>query len=82
MKRALLALLALAAGQAEAAKPACVTRHDMRTLIRVALPDAVEALATRCKPALPADAFLTFVSVFCSSFYLFFPLIKGSFILR
>jgi hypothetical protein len=30
----------------------------MRLLIRVALPDAVEAVAARCKPALPADAFL------------------------
>lgn len=59
MKRALLALVALTAGQAaQAERPACVHRHDMRTLIRLALPDAVEALADRCRPALPADAFL------------------------
>lgn len=52
------ALVALLAGPAGAERPSCVTPHDMRTLIRVALPDAVEAVAARCKPALPADAFL------------------------
>jgi len=51
-----LALLAAQAAQAE--RPTCIHPHDMRTLIRIALPDAVEALADRCKPALPADAFL------------------------
>ncbi len=58
MKRALLALLALGAGQAQAARPACVDPRDMRTLIAVALPDAVEALADRCRSVLPTDAFL------------------------
>lgn len=58
MNRALLALLALSAGQAEAARPACVEPRDMRTLIAVALPDAVEGLADHCAAALPADAFL------------------------
>ncbi len=58
MKGALIAFIALAAGQAEAARPACVTPHDMRTLIAVALPDAVEGLADRCKGALPPSAFL------------------------
>ncbi len=58
MKRALLALLALGAGQAEAARPACVEPRDMRTLIAVALPNAVEGLAERCRSVLPADAFL------------------------
>ena len=48
----------LAAQAADAARPSCVPRHDMRTLIRIALPDAVEALADRCRPALSADAFL------------------------
>ena len=59
MRGALLALLAIASSQSvEAARPACILRHDMRILIRLALPDAVEALATRCRGALPADAFL------------------------
>jgi hypothetical protein len=58
MKRALFALAALVAGQAEAARPSCIPHHDMRVLIRVALPDAVEALVERCRPVLPADAFL------------------------
>ena len=58
MKRALLALLALSAGQAEAARPACVEPRDMRTLIAVALPDAIEGLAEQCASALSADAFL------------------------
>jgi hypothetical protein len=58
MKRAMFAVAALVAGQAEAARPACIPHHDMRMLIRVALPDAVEALVERCRPALPADAFL------------------------
>lgn len=58
-KTALAALLALGMGQAaEAARPACIERSDMRTLIAVALPDAIEGLAERCSPALPADAFL------------------------
>jgi len=58
MKTALIALLVLAAGQAEAALPSCIAPHDMRTLIAIALPDAVEGLAERCKGALPPDAFL------------------------
>jgi hypothetical protein len=59
MKRVLLALVALVGGQAaQAERPTCIHPHDMRTLIRIALPDAVEALAARCRPALPADAFL------------------------
>ncbi len=49
---------ALLAAPLRAERPACVRPHDMRTLIRIALPDAVEALADRCKAALPADAFL------------------------
>jgi hypothetical protein len=60
--RALAAMLALtglgSAQVAQAAKPACIAPHDMRTLIRVALPDAIESIAGRCKAALPADAFL------------------------
>jgi hypothetical protein len=55
---ATIAIVALIVGQAQATPPSCVSHHDMRTLIRVALPDAVEAVATRCAPALPADAFL------------------------
>ncbi len=62
MNRALLALAALIAGQtaqaASAERPACIRPHDMRTLIRIALPDAVDALADRCRRALPDDAFL------------------------
>jgi hypothetical protein len=50
--------MCLLSAQAQAERPSCIPHHDMRTLIRVALPDAVEALAERCKPALPADAFL------------------------
>lgn len=30
----------------------------MRTLVRIALPDAIDGLAARCGPALPPDAFL------------------------
>ena len=58
MKRALLALIALGAGQAEAARPACVEPRDMRTVIAVALPEAVEGLADHCMAALSGDAFL------------------------
>lgn len=46
-------------GAAQAAeRPACIAPHDMKTLIRIALPDAIEGLADRCRPALPASAFL------------------------
>ena len=48
----------LTAQSAQAERPACIHPHDMRTLIRIALPDAVEALAARCRTALPDDAFL------------------------
>ncbi len=60
MKRVLasLSVAALLALPAQADRPACIPHHDMRILIRVALPDAVEAVAERCKAALPADAFL------------------------
>ncbi|MBA2935622.1 hypothetical protein HZF05_16170 [Sphingomonas sp. CGMCC 1.13654] len=54
-----LAAMGLLSAQAQAERPACIPHHDMRTLIRLALPDAVEALATRCRPALPADSFLS-----------------------
>jgi len=54
----LLAILSMVATQVQAERPACIPHHDMRTLIRLALPDAVEALVQRCRPALPADAFL------------------------
>lgn len=54
-----LASIALFVGQAQAERPACIPHHDMRTLIRLALPDAVEALARRCRPALPRDSFLS-----------------------
>jgi hypothetical protein len=58
-KATFVALLALGMAQAvEAARPACIERGDMRTLIAVALPDAIEGLATRCSSALPPDAFL------------------------
>lgn len=50
-----LGAAACIAGQADAR---CVTPDDARTLFAVALPDAIEGLATRCGPALPADAFL------------------------
>ncbi len=55
---AVLSAALLTAQTAQAARPNCIRPHDMRTLIRIALPDAVEALADRCRPALPADAFL------------------------
>jgi hypothetical protein len=60
MKRTLvsIAIAALLTAQAVAVRLPCIPRHDMRILIRVALPDAVEAVADRCKAALPADAFL------------------------
>jgi hypothetical protein len=55
-----LACLALFAQDAAIAAepPACIAPHDMKTLIRIALPDAIEGLADRCRPALPAGAFL------------------------
>lgn len=53
-----LAASALIAGQLQAQRPACIPHHDMRTLIRLALPDAVEALVDRCRAVLPRDAFL------------------------
>jgi hypothetical protein len=37
---------------------ACLTRDDARTLLSVALPDAIEGLAARCDPVLPHQAFL------------------------
>jgi hypothetical protein len=56
---AALVLAALASAQAaEAAKPACIAPHDMRTLIRVALPDAIDSITARCRATLPRDAFL------------------------
>jgi len=55
---ALLTGLALIGGEAQAAKPPCVEHRDMRLLLRLALPEAVEALADRCRSELPADAFL------------------------
>lgn len=54
---ALLATLALST-QALAERPTCISPHDMRTLIRIALPDAIDGLTDRCRPALPASAFL------------------------
>jgi hypothetical protein len=57
MKRIAL-LLALVPFATQAAKPACVEPHDMRVLLRMALPDAIEGLAARCKAVLPSDAFL------------------------
>jgi hypothetical protein len=52
-------VLALFAAQtANAERPQCIEEHDMRTLIRMALPAAIEGLADHCKAALPADAFL------------------------
>ena len=54
---ALVALVGASVGQA--ARPACVEPHDMRTLIRVALPDAIESITQRCRATLPADAFLS-----------------------
>lgn len=55
--KALLAAgaLALATGQAHAA---CLQPDDARLLFTLALPDAIEGLAQRCAPALPAGAFL------------------------
>ena len=42
-KTAFVALTALGLAQAAgAARPACIERGDMRTLIAVALPDAIE----------------------------------------
>jgi hypothetical protein len=50
-----LAAAALTATQANAA---CLTRDDARTLLSVALPDAIEGLAARCARVLPREAFL------------------------
>jgi hypothetical protein len=54
---ACLGLFAQSAAQS-AERPACIAPHDMKTLIRMALPDAIEGLTDRCRSALPADAFL------------------------
>ena len=40
------------------ARAACLQPDDMRVLLSVALPDAIEGLAARCAPVLPAGAYL------------------------
>jgi hypothetical protein len=55
---ALAAMLAGAALVSAPASAACLTQDDARTLLAVALPDAIEGLAARCGPVLPTGAFL------------------------
>ena len=57
MKLALVALLA-AAAPAQAAQRPCVTRAQLESLALFALPPVLDALATKCGPSLPAQAYL------------------------
>ncbi len=51
-------MLAATAAITTQADAACLTRDEARTLLSVALPDAIEGLATRCGTVLPPQAFL------------------------
>jgi hypothetical protein len=53
-----LAAAALAAAQAQATAARCIGPDDARTLVLIALPDAIDGLAARCATALPPNAFL------------------------
>lgn len=57
MKSVLIAAL-LAAAPAEQAPPPCLTEAQIEDLALFALPPMLEAAATACAPALPADAYL------------------------
>lgn len=50
--------LLIAPSMAQAAEPVCLTRHEATALISYALPQAIDGIAKRCDPVLPADAFL------------------------
>lgn len=56
MKLALIALLASA--PAQTAERPCVSRAQLEALALFALPPVLEALATKCGPHLPANAYL------------------------
>lgn len=58
--RSIAALLALAApaSAAIAAPQACLTPVEAQALITSMLPDALQTVATKCRPSLPADALL------------------------
>lgn len=56
MKLALIALLV--AAPAQAAERPCVTHAQLEALTLFALPPVLEALATKCGPSLPAQAYL------------------------
>lgn len=56
MKSVLIAALAFAPAQ-PAPRP-CVTQAQIENLTLFALPPLLEALATKCAPSLPADAYL------------------------
>ncbi|MEO7828137.1 MAG: hypothetical protein ABIR60_13460, partial [Allosphingosinicella sp.] len=58
MKSALIAAL-LATAPAQPAQPPCLTAAQVEDLALFALPPLLEAAATACAPALPADAYLT-----------------------
>lgn len=57
MKSALIAAL-LAAAPAEQAQRPCLTEAQIEDMTLFALPPLLEAAATACAPALPADAYL------------------------
>lgn len=57
MKLVLIALLA-AAAPARAAEQPCVTRAQLESLALFALPPVLDALAAKCGPSLPAQAYL------------------------
>jgi hypothetical protein len=56
---ALSAMLACFSAQAQAAGTPCLTSAEARSVVSAALPDLVLAISNKCKPALPADAYLT-----------------------
>lgn len=61
LSRSTAALLALAlpAAAAPAATQPCFTPEEAQNLITVMLPDAIGLIAEKCRPALPADSFLS-----------------------
>jgi hypothetical protein len=57
LKTALIAALVAAAPAQQAQRP-CLTEAQVEDLTLFALPPLLEAMATRCGPSLPADAYL------------------------
>jgi hypothetical protein len=56
---ALAAMTASVGTQAQAPQAPCLTSAEARSVVSAALPDLVQAISSKCKPALAADAYLT-----------------------